>query len=100
MKLSHMILGTLGAFLVAQPIGAQVVRGDVVRAYSTREALQDVLDRLNKSASSSAYSAVLRKWAADEANVIRRRLQEGDFQVDSIPPKSTRRRAHVSDTVR
>lgn len=82
MKISCAILTAIGLLLVTRPTTAQAIQEwDPVREYSTREVLQDLLDRLDKSASSSAYSATLRARAHEQAELIRSRLQEGDFQV-------------------
>jgi len=47
----------------------------------SRADLQDLLGRLEQTANSSAYSSKLRGQARDQAELIRIRLEEGDFQV-------------------
>jgi len=54
---------------------------DPRRVYMTREALQDLLDRLEVTAQSPAYSSALRDRTRAEADLIRTRLQDGDYQV-------------------
>lgn len=82
MKTVRMTVAAIGALLLAQPIKAQEARDwDPLQAYITREALQDLLDRLQRSANSPAYSASLRERTRGQAELIRRRLDEGDFQV-------------------
>ena len=68
------------AAVLATPAAAQD-DWDPRRVYMTREALQDLLDRLELTAQSPAYSSALRDRTRGEADLIRTRLQEGDFQV-------------------
>lgn len=99
MKLSIAIVATIGSVLVVQPMWAQDVGGPgSARAYSTREALQDLLDRLDKSANSSAYSATLRARVRAQAELIRTRLTEGDFQVGDRIELAVEDQPFLSDT--
>ena len=99
MKLSIAIVATIGSVLVVQPMQAQDVEGSgSARAYSTREALQDLLDRLDKSANSSAYSATLRARVRAQAELIRTRLAEGDFQVGDRIELAVEDQPFLSDT--
>lgn len=67
---------------VAAPAAAQTTdRWDPRRAELTRPELQQLLDELEATAASSAYSDRLRDRAREEAGLVRRRLAEGDFQV-------------------
>lgn len=62
-----------------------------------RAELRELLDRLEASASSPGYSSRLREQARREAEVLRARLEEGDFQVgDRIALKVER---EFSDTI-
>ena len=54
---------------------------DPRRVYMTREELQGLLDRLELTAQSPAYSSNLRDRTRGEAELIRVRLTDGDFQV-------------------
>ena len=99
MKLSIAIAATIGAVLVVQPMGAQDVgESGLASAYSTREALQDLLDRLDKSANSSAYSATLRARVRAQAELIRTRLATGDFQVGDRIELAVEDQPFLSDT--
>lgn len=99
MKLSIAIVATIGSVLVVQPMQAQDMgESGSARAYSTREALQDLLDRLDKSANSSAYSATLRARVRAQAELIRTRLAEGDFQVGDRIELAVEDQPFLSDT--
>ncbi len=82
LKAFHTVIAAAGALLLAHSASAQQP-GDwgPGRVYMTREALEDLLDRFQKSADSPAYSASLRDRTRRQAELIRRRLDEGDFQV-------------------
>jgi len=54
---------------------------DPRRVYMTRVQLQDLLDRLELTAQSSAYSGTLRARTRIEADLVRERLRDGDFKV-------------------
>lgn len=90
-------IGVLGA--AAQPVNGQAVqeRGPV-RAYMTREALEDLREHLEKSASSSAYSATLRARTREQADLISTRLQVGDFQLGDRIVLAVEDRPALSDT--
>jgi len=80
-------IAALGAALVllAAPLAAQDVEQpegwDARRSQVTRADLEELLQRLEQTASSNAYSGALREQAREEARLIRGRLVEGDFQV-------------------
>ena len=99
MNVSHSILTVICSLLVAQPMRAQVgqVR-DPGQAYSTREALQGLLDRLDRSTNSSAYSAYLRARTREQADLIRTRLVEGDFQLGDRIVLAVEEQEALSDT--
>ncbi len=71
--------------LLAAPLDAQDVTQpegwDARKAQVTRADLEELLDRLEQTAGSNAYSGTLRDQARDQARLIRARLVEGDFQV-------------------
>jgi protein involved in polysaccharide export with SLBB domain len=69
--------GALVASAGAQTAGV----GDPGPVRMSRQQLQELLDSHQQSAGSSAYSTVLRTRAHSEAELIRQRLEEGDFQV-------------------
>jgi protein involved in polysaccharide export with SLBB domain len=79
-------MSTRSAFVMlvalALPAGraaAQHPDWDPLKRNATREALQDLLQRMEGAAQSPAYSAVLRAQADTEATRIRNRLVAGDF---------------------
>ena len=73
--------------LLAAPLAAQAQDVDQPEGWDARKAqvtradLEELLARLEQTASSNAYSGALRDQARDEARLIRARLVEGDFQV-------------------
>ena len=68
--------------LVPQGAQAQVAADwDAAREQVTRAELEDLRERLETQAQSSAYSSRMRAEARDRIEVIERRLTEGDFQV-------------------
>ncbi len=82
LKAFHTVIAAAGALLLAHSASAQQPGDwDPGRVYMTREALEDLLDRFQKSVDSPAYSASLRDRTRRQAEQIRRRLDEGDFQV-------------------
>ncbi|HSG49257.1 MAG TPA: hypothetical protein VLA43_15660 [Longimicrobiales bacterium] len=52
------------------------------RFLESRAELESLLEELRLTAESTAYSSTLRRRARDEAEVIERRLQEGDYGVN------------------
>lgn len=80
----RLVLGVAAALLAA-PVSlclAQQPEGwDPGRVQVTRSDLQDLLRRLDEAANSATYSAPLRDRARIEAQQIRTRLAEGDFNV-------------------
>ena len=68
--------------LVPQGTRAQVAADwDAAREHVTRAELQDLKERLETQAQSSAYSSRMRAEARDRIEVVERRLREGDFRV-------------------
>ena len=74
------VVALLGALGGVQRASAQGGDWDATRVQMTRSALEDLLQALDQSATSSAYSAALRAHAQSEAAAVRTRLAEGDFQ--------------------
>jgi hypothetical protein len=73
----------LGAAVVATPIRARAQEPeqvDVRRPVATRADLQKALDELEKLVSSTGYSKSYRKAREAEAEMVRQRLADGDFQ--------------------
>jgi polysaccharide export outer membrane protein len=70
---------TLAATATAQ--AQRFTDWDPKRVLATREALQDLLTRLEQVQQSSAYSGRLKVDARMQSALIRQRLAEGDFQV-------------------
>ena len=87
----------VAAATTATPVAAQE-EWDPRRVYMTREALQDLLDRLELTAQSSAYSSTLRDRTWAEAELIRTRLEEGDFQVGDRILLTVENEATLTDT--
>jgi hypothetical protein len=64
----------------ATALRAQIPGAELTQTQATREALQDLLVRLENAANSSVYSGDVRASARRQAEQVRRRLAEGDFQ--------------------
>lgn len=76
------LLGSPGAPLAPAPLAAQsALEWDGGREQMTRAELEALLQRLDEAAASSAYSTSLRAEARRSADLIRARLEVGDFQV-------------------
>jgi hypothetical protein len=72
----------IGMCMLAAPLGAQVSAGQgEERLYMSRAALTDLLNFYDGSAASPAYGDRLRDRARAEAQQVRTRLEDGDFQV-------------------
>ena len=83
-NLSNRILTVAAAGLLVAAIPFPTVAQDDLdprRVYMTRGELQQLLDRLELTAQSPAYSDALRERTRNEAELIRSRLEQGDFQV-------------------
>lgn len=65
---------------VATLCAAQQGDWEATHIQMSRGALEDLLQRLDESAHSTAYSSALRAHAVSEAAVVRARLADGDFQ--------------------
>lgn len=82
--LAALVLVAVPAALLSQ--STQVSSGrmaawDPARLHMTRESLEELLARYEQATRSTAYSEELRARARYEAELIRVRLEEGDFQV-------------------
>ena len=95
--MASVAVGVLAAAMPLTPTAAQE-NWDPRRVYMTREALQGLLDRLELTAQSSAYSSKLRDRTRGEADLIRVRLTEGDFQVGDRVLLVVENEATLSDT--
>lgn len=91
-------LAMIALLLLAPPLAAQ---GQMeARALEmTREQLQTVLERYEQAAASSGYSRGIREQARREADLIRARLSEGDFQVGDRIVLQVRGGQFFSDTL-
>lgn len=104
-QLRHLLVRGLWAFLLAATTTVVLANAAVAqeewdprRVYMTREQLQDLLGRLELTAESPAYSNALRERTRDEAELVRQRLQEGDFQVGDRILLTVENEAALTDT--
>lgn len=81
---------------LAGPALAQA--SDPARATMSRAELQAVLAQLEAAAGSNAYSGSARGRAAEEARLVRQRLEEGDFQTGDRVVLTVRNEEALSDT--
>jgi protein involved in polysaccharide export with SLBB domain len=100
-----MLRSTLRVALLALSLGPLVPAGaagqdtwDPSRVYASRAGLDSLARRLEQSAQSPAYSEVLRAEAAEEANTLRTRLRDGDFQPGDIIVMAVQGEVALSDT--
>jgi len=73
--------------LAASPAGVLAQGQDTWNAgqfYATRAQLQDMLSKYEAGSNTSAYSDAIRSIAGDEADLIRTRLENGDFEVGDV----------------
>lgn len=76
--------GALTGGLRAQDTGVTPVNPNTqleAGIYATREYLEALLERYENESNVEAYSDVVRQIAKDEAEIIRKRLRDGDFEV-------------------
>lgn len=80
-----LVLASTSLFMLAAPppplVAQSALEWDGGREQMSRAELEALLDRLEQAAASSAYSAALRAEARRSADLIRGRLEAGDFQV-------------------
>lgn len=82
MRLIRPLFAASLAAAFALPATAQVrTDWDAARLHATREQLQALLATFEQGSSQSGYSDAVRRIARSEADLIRDRLEEGDFQV-------------------
>jgi hypothetical protein len=75
-------LFVLAAGTMASPANAQnAYNGDSGLLFATRAQLEAILERYRAAGDASGYSEAIREVANDEADLIRYRLTEGDFEV-------------------
>jgi protein involved in polysaccharide export with SLBB domain len=88
--------------LAAGPLAPTRARGqdtwDPTRVYASRAGLDSLARKLEASAESPAYSEVLRAEARVEANSLRARLRDGDFQVGDLIVLAVQGETALSDT--
>jgi hypothetical protein len=70
-----------GDYLAVDGFGGTKHLGEAGRLYATREGLQQMLSKFQEASDSKGYSDAVRNIAQDEAELIRARLTDGDFQV-------------------
>lgn len=88
----------MAALLAAPSLRAQADQFDPRQAQMTRAGLQELLQRLDQTAQSSAYSDQLKSRARFEAAMIRSRLRDGDFQVGDRILLTVQGEAELTDT--
>lgn len=72
---------------------------DAAREQMTRSELVSLLERLEEMAASTAYSAGIRSQVSGSVETVRRRLDEGDFQVGDRVVLEVEREPEMSDTL-
>ena len=82
--------------LLPSSVAAQTVDSPTVHV--SRDSLTQLLSRLEQTASSRGYSSALRERAKREAQLIRTRLQQGDFQVGDRVYLKVERQPELTDT--
>lgn len=80
------------------PALAQSVAWDAAGPHLSRSELEHLLERYEGAASSSSYSARLRRQAAADAELIRLRLAEGDVRVGDLLHVIVEGHEQLSDT--
>jgi protein involved in polysaccharide export with SLBB domain len=88
------------ATCVGAPARAQAPQGDIDPSgiQLTREQLKALLARYEQSSQSSAYSAELRGRAEQEAQLVRDRLEHGDFKIGDQISLVVEREEALTDT--
>ena len=75
------LAGGVAEAAAQMPTGTSARRWDPRGLQATRAELEEMLEQLEETARSSAYSSTLRDHARAEAEIIRNRLEEGDIRV-------------------
>ena len=78
--LRNLVVAACVAVIPLGSAAAQIPGAELTQIQVTREALQDLLRRLEDAASSGTYSGELRSRAREMAGRVRARLEDGDFQ--------------------
>lgn len=83
--MTYRTLGLVLLLALAAPVAAasaQATRGwDPAQLHMTRAELETLLQNFEQASGSGAYSQEMRRRARNEADLVRTRLAEGDFQV-------------------
>ena len=93
------VVALVAAACSTPPLSAQTVAQERGRSHATRQELQELLARHELSAKSGAYSPQLKARARYEANLIKQRLEQGDFQVGDKIAITVDNEPTMSDTV-
>ena len=83
--------------LLAVPAAVHAQGADA-GGYIRRDSLEQLLKRSEETANSRAYSSALRDRARKEVELLRSRLQQGDFQVGDRILLAVERQPELSDT--
>ena len=98
-RMSRMALALM-LFLIPVALEAQAaVEWDAAREQVTRAELEDLIERLEAQAQSSAYSSRMRAQAQENIRLVERRLSEGDFQVGDRIVLEVQGEPEMSDTL-
>jgi protein involved in polysaccharide export with SLBB domain len=100
MMIRRTLLLLAGLWLVsASSIAAQTSRGwDPTGLQLSRAELEELLERYEETANSSAYSSSLRAHARSEAQLLRQRLEDGDLRVGDRVVLVVERHLDLTDT--
>lgn len=97
-----LVLLILCAVTAASPpaaAGQTTLEWDPRGAEMGRQELEELVERLESAANSSGYSQRLREQARREAEVVRARLEEGDFQVGDRVAIQVEGEPEIGDTL-
>jgi len=99
---AKIILSLLFAILFLSAPGVQAqgaIEWDGGREQMTRVELEELMERIQENLASTAYSQQLRSQLELNAELIRRRLEQGDFQVGDRIVFQVEREPELSDTL-
>ena len=82
--LAHGLVAAAALALAATPAAARQDALDAGQLYATRAELQAMLARFEETRGADGYSDRIRAIAKDEADLIRLRLRDGDFEVGDL----------------
>lgn len=98
-----LVLFIVAAMIATLPTGvkgqATPLEWDPQGAEMGRQELEELAERLEAAAASSGYSQRLRDQARREAEVVRARLEEGDFQIGDRVTLQVEGEPEISDTL-